>query len=67
MDVAARAAPDRYGEELKLWMAAIATWHARTRRYRVEDLRRHHARRREPVVAAVTGALPRVPHRAGWA
>ncbi|MEV0410629.1 hypothetical protein AB0I68_07385 [Streptomyces sp. NPDC050448] len=64
LDAAARTALDRYAEELKQWMAAIATWHAGTRRYREEDLKRHHARRTEPVAAA--GALPRAPHRAGW-
>ncbi|ROQ94820.1 hypothetical protein EDE04_1253 [Streptomyces sp. 2132.2] len=66
LDAAARRALDRYAEELKQWMAAIATWHARTRRYREEDLKRHHARRPGAAVAAVPGALPRAPHRAGW-
>ncbi|GHE25744.1 terpene synthase family protein [Streptomyces vinaceus] len=67
LDAAARRALDRYAEELKQWMAAIATWHARTGRYREEDLKRHHARRTGAVVAALPGALPRAPHRAGWA
>ncbi|MCX4626447.1 germacradienol/geosmin synthase [Streptomyces sp. NBC_01443] len=67
LDAAARAALDRYADELKQWMAGIATWHAETRRYREEDLERHHARRTEAVVAAGAGALPRAPHRAGWA
>ncbi|MFD5506655.1 hypothetical protein ACFWIB_02625 [Streptomyces sp. NPDC127051] len=66
LDAAARAALDRYAEELKQWMAGIATWHAQTRRYREEDLKRHHARRTGAVVAAAPGALPRAPHRAGW-
>ncbi|MFK0044642.1 germacradienol/geosmin synthase [Streptomyces sp. NPDC090741] len=66
LDAAARAALDRYAEELKQWMAGIATWHAETRRYREEDLKRHHARRTGAVVAAAPGALPRAPHRAGW-
>ncbi|MFI8275656.1 germacradienol/geosmin synthase [Streptomyces sp. NPDC085929] len=67
LDAAARAALDRYADELKQWMAAIATWHAQTRRYREEDLERHRARRTEAVAAAGAGALPRAPHRAGWA
>ncbi|WP_406185928.1 germacradienol/geosmin synthase [Streptomyces sp. NBC_01006] len=66
LDAAARAALDRYAEELKQWMAGIATWHAQTRRYREEDLKRHHARRTGAVVAAMPGALPRAPHRAWW-
>ncbi|MFF3863126.1 germacradienol/geosmin synthase [Streptomyces sp. NPDC002209] len=68
LDAAARAALDRYADELKQWMAAIAAWHAQTRRYREEDLERHRAQRTGPVVvAAGAGALPRAPHRAGWA
>ncbi|WP_405700163.1 terpene synthase family protein [Streptomyces sp. NBC_00069] len=67
LDAAARTALDRYADELKQWMAAIATWHAQTRRYREEDLERHRARRTEAVAAAGAGALPRPPHRAGWA
>ncbi|WP_369777382.1 germacradienol/geosmin synthase [Streptomyces sp. R33] len=67
LDAAAREALDRYADELKQWIAGISTWHAETRRYREEDLKRHHARRTDPVVAAGAGALPRAPHRAGWA
>ncbi|UUU38926.1 terpene synthase family protein [Streptomyces sp. NBC_00162] len=74
LDAAARAALDRNAEELKRWMAAIHVWHLGTRRYREEDLERHHAHR----PAAASGAvvpdppgdgrrLPPAPHRAAWA
>lgn len=74
LDAAARAALDRNAEELKRWMAAIHVWHVGTKRYREEDLERHHAHR----PAAATGAvvpnppgggrrLPPAPHRAAWA
>ncbi len=74
LDAAARAALDRNAEELTRWMAAIHVWHVATKRYREEDLERHHAHRR--AVAAGTllpdppGAgrrLPPAPHRAAWA
>ncbi|MCX4695879.1 germacradienol/geosmin synthase [Streptomyces sp. NBC_01408] len=54
LDAAARAALNRHAEELKRWMAGIAFWHAATKRYRQEDLERHHARR--PAMAAAAAA-----------
>lgn len=43
LDAAARAALDRYADELTQWMSGVAPWHAQTRRYREEDLKRHRA------------------------
>ncbi|MGR4881141.1 germacradienol/geosmin synthase [Streptomyces sp. LARHCF249] len=75
LDAAARAALDRSAEELKQWMTGIAVWHAETRRYREEDLVRHHAHRRSAAAGAVAPdprggggrRLPAAPHRAAWA
>ncbi|MEU9147799.1 germacradienol/geosmin synthase [Streptomyces sp. NPDC048349] len=76
LDAAARAALDRNARELQQWMAAIAVWHDGTRRYRQEDLVRHHAHRRAGAVGAVGAVvpgppggrrLPPAPHRAAWA
>lgn len=66
LDAAARAALDRNAEELKQWMAAIHVWHVATRRYREEDLKRHHAHRRAAAAGAVLpgppgAVLPRPP------
>ncbi|WP_406365704.1 germacradienol/geosmin synthase [Streptomyces sp. NBC_01546] len=74
LDAAARAALDRNAEELKRWMAAIHVWHLGTRRYREEDLERHHAHRPAAAAGAVVPnppaggrRLPPAPHRAAWA
>uniref|UniRef100_A0AAU2K0C7 Terpene synthase n=1 Tax=Streptomyces sp. NBC_00049 TaxID=2903617 RepID=A0AAU2K0C7_9ACTN len=56
LDAAARAALDRHAEELKRWMAGIHAWHVGTKRYREEDLRRHHAHRPAAAAGAVAGA-----------
>ncbi|MCJ1676983.1 germacradienol/geosmin synthase [Streptomyces sp. APSN-46.1] len=66
LDAAARAALDRYAEELKRWMAAIAGWHEKTRRYREEDLKWHHAGR-STTPPPLPGLLPTAPHRPAWA
>ncbi|MFG2981230.1 germacradienol/geosmin synthase [Streptomyces sp. NPDC048258] len=58
LDAAARAALDRNAEELKRWMAAIYVWHVGTRRYREEDLKRHHAHRPAAAAAAVVPDPP---------
>ncbi|MCX5611037.1 germacradienol/geosmin synthase [Streptomyces sp. NBC_00047] len=74
LDAAARAALDRSAEELKRWMAAIHVWHVGTKRYREEDLERHHAHRPAAAAGAVVPnppadgrRLPSAPHRAAWA
>lgn len=74
LDAAARAALDRNAEELKRWMAAIHVWHLGTKRYREEDLERHHAHRPAAAAGAVVPnppaggrRLPSAPHRAAWA
>ncbi|MEV8531798.1 germacradienol/geosmin synthase [Streptomyces sp. NPDC051211] len=54
LDAAARAALDRWVQELKQWMAGIYTWHDATRRYREEDLRRHHGHRSTAAPGAST-------------
>ncbi|MCX4544836.1 germacradienol/geosmin synthase [Streptomyces sp. NBC_01565] len=66
LDAAARAAMDRYAEELKRWMAAIAGWHEGTRRYREEDLKRHHAGRTAAPDRPASRPLPAAPHRPAW-
>ncbi|MFJ6755786.1 MULTISPECIES: terpene synthase family protein [unclassified Streptomyces] len=74
LDAPARAAMDRHVDELKQWIAAIACWHAQTRRYREEDLKRHHAHRPAVAAGAVTPnppgrgrLLPPAPHLPVWA
>ncbi|MFJ4776943.1 germacradienol/geosmin synthase [Streptomyces sp. NPDC088762] len=82
LDAAARAAVDRSADELRRWMAGIAFWHDRTKRYREEDLKRHHAHRAGLThLAGAAGAapaaatrradgsrpLPAAAHRAAWA
>ncbi|MFG2879006.1 germacradienol/geosmin synthase [Streptomyces sp. NPDC048337] len=81
LDAAARAAVERSAEELRRWMAGIAFWHDRTKRYREEDLKRHHAHRtgaahladsarRADAARPTSGSLPPLPapaHRAAWA
>ncbi|MFD9333195.1 germacradienol/geosmin synthase [Streptomyces sp. NPDC060028] len=66
----ARAALDRGAEALGRWMVAIAEWHGRTKRYREEDLRRHHAHRTaaaNPQRRPGPTGLPRPAHRPSWA
>ncbi|MFD4247715.1 hypothetical protein ACFWP3_39965 [Streptomyces sp. NPDC058525] len=74
LDAAARAALERSSVELTRWMAAIHVWHVATKRYREEDLERHHAHRRAAAAGAIGAGppgrarrLPPAPHRAAWA
>ncbi|MFI1968631.1 terpene synthase family protein [Streptomyces cinnamoneus] len=52
LDAEARATLDGYAQELKHWMPAILTWHDGCRRYREEDLLRHHTVPAVPAPAA---------------
>ena len=51
LDDAARAALDARAAQLRDWIASVLNWHRHTRRYREEDLLRHHALMRPRAVA----------------
>ncbi|SFC89443.1 terpene synthase family protein [Streptomyces aidingensis] len=57
LDEEARRAVEAYADDLRNWMPAILNWHRSVRRYREEDLLRHHRR----------GVLPEGPTGLGTA
>lgn len=51
LDEDARAALDGRAAQLRDWIAGVWNWHWNTKRYREEDLRRHHAPKQPETVA----------------
>ncbi|KNB53231.1 terpene synthase family protein [Streptomyces caatingaensis] len=57
LDPTARAAVERYAEDLKNWMSGILVWHRDCRRYREADLLRHHGAPPTPRPVGTPGGL----------
>ncbi|MCC2278118.1 germacradienol/geosmin synthase [Streptomyces sp. ET3-23] len=58
LDERARAAVERYAEDLQNWMSGILVWHRECRRYGEADLQRHHGAPAMPSAAPGPFGVP---------